>query len=349
MEATANNRAFCTLPRWTPGSRGSFQINFSIVLRNLPTLDANQLSSFQSRMGEAAESLLNGVRLEYIEAKKFLDKERQRLPRFLFRGFHPDSGGGFDGLNGPAGIVPHDFLDGKDVVPFFSTPNLKYRVDCHMNQKEVGTCFSSWSPDLETALAYTQYLDDGSYLAILDTSLLGRHVEIHHTVSLSDIGLADSYDPDEFLLYGPIGGQAYHCVPCSEIQKLGFSDDYLSWDSKPVTREEVRAAIRIAELFRQDGDQRPDVILAVTAAFMTCHLRTWDRRSKKGERDKNFEMIGEELSKMCGIFDRTRDGRLVRPPSGRSYNPRTLCGYKSNMFRMMTLLYYLEGKLANYW
>ena len=122
---------------------------------------------------------------------------RFKMPRFLFRGFSPTSGGGFAGLNTDQAIIPHGFLDGTATRSISDVEDLQDMLDYHLQNddttsegKPMNSCFSSWTPSLEVALSFAGQTEN-SRIAIVDTSLLDENIKVFHTADLCEAGLRE--------------------------------------------------------------------------------------------------------------------------------------------------------------
>ncbi|KAI3336332.1 hypothetical protein HD806DRAFT_527941 [Xylariaceae sp. AK1471] len=224
-------------------------------------------------MGPAPPTL---SRLNLSEAnwRRLEHSSRLTLPRFLFRGFRKDSGGGFDArLNSKDGIVPHGFLNGRKPTHIYDIPNLSTMISKHLGSStNIQSQFSSWAVDFWVARDYT---DKNGCVAILDTTMIESHVRAYHVPALIVAGLADTDYKEEYLVYGPIRGPAFHCVPYNQLEKGGLkmlrsSHTLVSWETRVLT------AKTIANLLRPSRDQRPDIIIAVTTmlACLSFHLQS---------------------------------------------------------------------------
>ncbi|RYP73278.1 hypothetical protein DL771_003707 [Monosporascus sp. 5C6A] len=237
---------------------------------------------------------------------------RRRLPRFLFRGFHPRSGGGYVGLNNEYGVTPLAFLN-TSLVPtdMYGIPDLKGSIEGHLtNSWNIKTYFSSWAASFETALRFTDTSD--GYVAIIDTSLIDDVTPIYHTPDLEAAGLSWSSYKDEYLAYGPVNGLAYHCVKVkdflSDIRQLGIRElGGYSYTPQPnIAENHVATAKRIAERFRRPSDSRPDVVLFVTATLLSSRLGKHKPGPKIG--DLLLSSLEGELEAYCrspyhGLFN----------------------------------------------
>ncbi|KAI0142561.1 hypothetical protein F4776DRAFT_676388 [Hypoxylon sp. NC0597] len=211
---------------------------------------------------------------------QILERYKKNLPRFLFRGFHSRSGGGIPRLNSAEGIIPHGFLGGQIPTSIHNIPNLKRMIDGHLQGGHVPSYFSSWAADLSAAVYYSQLASnaDTGHIAIIDTSLLERHVEIYHVKALSAAGLASGTYAHEYLAYGPIAGRAYHCVKYTDIIKAGMNlltnpyhqhgFHHLSSLSESQAQDLGTRIATVALLFRYPSDDQPDVIITMVAILI---------------------------------------------------------------------------------
>ncbi|RYP13046.1 hypothetical protein DL767_010919 [Monosporascus sp. MG133] len=180
---------------------------------------------------------------KFAHTKLLLDQLKSSLPRFLFRGFHPASGGGQGpGLNGKAGITPHAFLHGrKTPTTMWDVQNLRKMVGGHL-AAEAG---------METEF------------------------KIYNTVDLALVGLAAWGFDYEYPAYGPISGPAYHCVAVDEIYASGYGqiDDSNMGDACvnglfSITSADVALAKGIARILWTAPGNSPDAIVILTAVLV---------------------------------------------------------------------------------
>ncbi|KAM0806702.1 hypothetical protein AB5N19_07039 [Seiridium cardinale] len=213
------------------------------------------------------------IHLQYQKAKAILDSQA-KTPKFLFRGFCPDSGGGSDPrLNGELGIVPHAFLAGKRPTTIFDIPNLQFMIEEHLSMGHLETEFSSWSANFEVALGFA---GDEGRVAILDTDQLPENVAVYHSPDLKTAGLIDISYFDEYLIYGPVNGPGYHSVAVSSIYEAGFSDindSHCENIYDPLlTADDLANAKRVAQLFQTPSRPRPDIRIFMTAVMLSIRL-----------------------------------------------------------------------------
>lgn len=258
-----------------------------------------------------------------------------RTPRFLFRGFHASSGGGPETLvrNDTKGIVPHLFGGTKPrtlIKSWSPTAGLRELspsdasklIKTHLGMRLEPTAFSSWTSDYQTALLSAIEATKGDYslfndypdlsrrhISILDTARLDPDniTEVLHVSALYEAKLADTDHPCDFLIYGPVEGEALSVVPLSVIACLGFNPTEV-WDNfnraktwtKQLITDSTRRAREIAEKFRDENDKTPDVLLAVLAAELS---RQRAPRVDKQVTDMfKYRWKSEEVDLMVGLL-----------------------------------------------
>ncbi|KAM0819357.1 hypothetical protein AB5N19_05172 [Seiridium cardinale] len=208
------------------------------------------------------------------------------VPRFLFRGFRSSSGGGKDPrLNTELGVIPHAFLGGKRPTSIFDIPTLPAMIEAHLSMGDLETEFSSWTASFEVALGFT-WDDDSGRIAILDTTQLAENVKVYYSVDLQHTGLTPFSYNDEYLIYGPVTGPGFHCVPATSIYDKGFGD--ISDSANPniydpvLTADDLANARRVAELFQPTTRHQPDIVVFMTAVMLS--IRLWWSRIDQGLR-----------------------------------------------------------------
>ncbi|KAI1411051.1 hypothetical protein F5Y13DRAFT_191638 [Hypoxylon sp. FL1857] len=235
------------------------------------------------------------------EMWEYLEASQQNLPRFLFRAFGTYSGGD-PRLNTADGITPRGFLKGKKPTNIYEIPRLGEMVQRHVTGGTIATDFSSWAPCISFALANAS---QHAYVGIIDVTLLAPHVKIYHVTDLVDAGIcADNY-PYEYLAYGPINGPAFHCVAYSAAigrdysTLAGHAYKNSNFDKSIYTDldKRVSTAKKLAALFRPDRDKRPDIIVALTAAFSSLAYSGYDksRALNQGLYDQLIIHLSDEL------------------------------------------------------
>ncbi|KAK2610152.1 hypothetical protein N8I77_003605 [Diaporthe amygdali] len=233
--------------------------------------------------GEEALERLN-------KAKRYMSYSKTGVPRFLFRGFHPKSGGGKDcRLNGMGGVIPHGFLGGKEPTSMWDIPNLSDMVSKHLGfSSSITSDFSSWTHVLDTALGFAEH-EHGSMIAVLDTTSMADHVWFSR--DLFESGLADQWFADEYLVYGPVSGLKYHCVsPQTLYDSTKISDITCGYifafdedlSQTLVERRAVEAAREIAAVLQPSSTSTESLVI-LTAKFVghrvaeNCNKKTMHR------------------------------------------------------------------------
>ncbi|KAH9907713.1 hypothetical protein F4778DRAFT_797806 [Xylariomycetidae sp. FL2044] len=266
-----------------------------------------------------ANNGLSIAQYEWLESTS-----QKQLPRFLFRGFHSRSGGGDARLNTTSGITPHGFLKGKEPTTIYDIKNLRDMIVGHLGGARVPSEFSSWAACPTVSMGYAKNTPS-SYLAIIDTTLVKSHVKAYHVPTLTKVYLASGHYSHEYLVYGPIDGPAYHCVPAQSLYNVGYNS--LAGHSYGVSvfdksvysdaAKRVATAKALAALFRPKQDKRPDIIIALTAIFASLHYV--GKPHNAGKRD---ESILKEMEKQLRYerdyfltekLKNSNDRRLVNP------------------------------------
>lgn len=248
-----------------------------------------------------------------------------KLPRFLFRGFHAASGARAVGtserhelcdvgsLNTKKHIIPYAFRPKgiKIMEKIMAGPESKRPDTRDLIEGHVFNCsgpdedcpiwgptpFSSWTPDLHTALYFARLqweVDDRGNMvrtalrkypriAVLDTHMLSKHIEtqdvrVYHTKAFAQIFEEPDWDlRTEYLVYGKVSGPAFHVVCVDKIQEIAnlAGSCWQTLDGKAsatrlsrhsLTTDELVKARKVAELFQRDNEDQPDVIIAIVAA-----------------------------------------------------------------------------------
>lgn len=211
--------------------------------------------------------------------KKLIETEwKERTPRFLFRGWTPSSGGNAK-LNTTSAVTPHAF-HGQQRSPrdksILEIPEeqIKSEIRGHLVGRRVKSHFSSWAADFQTALDYAG-TETRAHLAVFDTSLRGQYNEIYHVPALHAMGVTSYPYDHEYLVYGPVEGEAYTCVSVTKLRNhgmnmtAGFSNSTLK-----VSLEDLARARKVANVFRPiNHAMGPDLFLAVFAAELSRLLR----------------------------------------------------------------------------
>lgn len=206
---------------------------------------------------------------------------KERIPLFLFRGWKSESGGN-SGLNTKNAVTPHAFYGshgdpGDRSISKIPQSQIKSEIVGHLRGSLVKSHFSSWAADLQTALDYAGVSKD-AHIAVFETSLRGQHNEIYHVPALNAIGLAREYFPEEYLVYGPVSGEAYTCVSVMRLRDLGLDLTVASpiGGKSKVSVAELEHCEKIAYEFRPEqhiDSKGPALFLTVFAAEMGRLLR----------------------------------------------------------------------------
>ena len=220
-------------------------------------------------------------------------------------------------------------------------------IKAHIRGRHEVTDFSSWTGDLSWAVWSSRTPD--ACIAIIDTTRLADHVKVYHTIMLQRAGISHSSHILEYLVYGPISGPAYHCVEWKEFPQMDISTIYdeaikpfihpMRGDKHYDLREEdVIVAKNFATRMRRPDDDRPDVIVAITAAVL-CVKYKWEEYGVIGIADWALLQahLGNEL-------------RRLRPPAtdlapGSLANPYTIMWTSSRLQQTVDLLLTIQGKV----
>lgn len=203
-----------------------------------------------------------------------------KTPAFLFRGWKPSSGGN-PKLNTTDAVTPHAFHGShreESDTPISELPKsqIKSEIEGHLNGSLVNSHFSSWAADFQTAVKFAG-VGNNAHIAIFDTSLKGQHNEIYHVSALRTIGLCTANYPDEYLVYGPVTGEGYACVPVRRLRDHGMDMTVASRSSTSrISVKELKHAEKIANEFQSKRHmevKRPALYLTVFAAELGRLLR----------------------------------------------------------------------------
>ncbi|KAI1495352.1 hypothetical protein F5X96DRAFT_683805 [Biscogniauxia mediterranea] len=271
-----------------------------------------------------------------------LEQSRQRTtPRFLFRGFHSLSGGGIDPrLNSTTGIVPHGFLH-YPTEPWpphlppgsmFETRALGSMIDAHLSgqlSKAAQTRFSSWAASISIAAKYARY-NTTPHIAVVDTNLLPPYALVYHTPALARAHISTNFYTEEYLIYGPVCGPAFSCVPFSELQAARW---WWNGTERRLARaaERVEVARRIARTFARKYNRRAEVVVALTAIIASLGVS-----SAKVTRSELRREIPKQLMWEITLM------RLPAPPEVGLVNPRTYDKGYPEIQQMVSLLMDVE-------
>lgn len=243
------------------------------------------------------------------------------------------------------------------------------------------TPFSSWTPDLHTALIFARLkwdtdadnkpvnfsLRQNPHIAVLDTHMLFRHaetrdVQVFHTKALAEV----FSEPDwkvhtEYLVYGKIHGPAHQVVCTRQFQGVGELKGSCWWKPErgplaaehiyrhDLTGDEVLKAKMVGDLFKAVGEERPDRTIGIMAAEL-ARLQ-WDTALP----DPYPEPIGLDLSweshdidLVLAIMAKELDG-LGQLELWRRIlvNPRQCTATLPNVGMMLNMLVDVESRVSS--
>lgn len=313
-------------------------------------------------------------------------KERDgEIPRFLFRGFNKRSGGNSD-LNTPTAITPHAFYGiPKDThddswigsttrAMFgphrqFSPPkpvriqampysDLRKEICDHLGgDRKVNSHFSSWTADLQTAMAYANH-GPSPHIGVLDTQERHNDNTIMHVIALWEAGLSNGKYHDEYLVYGPVRGKSYTCMT-------------LAWQMYPtdllfnlwiMLSPETQLAHTLKALNRtarhsiyRAGDTWLRVLLGMNGGWsliLTVIAAEWGRSKANAQQGyvvrrrveyPRLEEMRPVVSTLSWLIERAaRSPDLVLP----KYNPHTYGEYLPGVEYMLHLLRHIEREIT---
>ena len=156
-----------------------------------------------------------------------LELRKNHVPRYLFRAWKPNSGGGpTANMNTTTVIVPRGFMPGSarrdSLAPinFYDMPEdeLYKMADGHYyTRKDIKSAFSSWAASPQLVISYAKYLrDDCVHVAVMDTHAMGDEVMVWHVPHLI------SAENHEHLAFGRIRGSAYQTVSLKDLEMHGL-------------------------------------------------------------------------------------------------------------------------------
>lgn len=225
-----------------------------------------------------SSTMRNGI-IQRRTKETLLTEWQGRTPRFLFRGWKPASGGNPE-LNTTRAVTPHAFhgshKEPRDKsISEIPPDQIKLGIQKHLAGQRGKSHFSSWAANFQTALIFAG-VGEHAYVAVFDTSLRGKHNEIYHVPALHELGLTSYNYSEEYLVYGPVSGEAYTCVSVTQLRKQGMSMTPGSRKStSEVTEIDLRHARKIANTFRPMGhDLGPDLFLTVFAVELSRLFHT---------------------------------------------------------------------------
>lgn len=220
----------------------------------------------------------------FVLTTKFSPDAKSGTPKILFRGFNANSGGGNRKLNRVKKILPHAFLRARNFNTMWEIPvhNLWENITFHIDQTEHPlwnqSAFSSWSHVLKTSLRFSG-TKKSSKIAVLDTTSMED--DVYFTEDLQAVGLTVTSYSDELLIYGPVKGPRYHCVPVREMVANtrvwdiidgpvnAFGNERIS----RIEREAVEASRQLATFLQPSGASLENIVI-LTARFVGVRAET---------------------------------------------------------------------------
>ncbi|KAF1354084.1 hypothetical protein EJ07DRAFT_134354 [Lizonia empirigonia] len=204
------------------------------------------------------------------------------VPRFLFRAYRPNSGGGMPHtVNNPNVTVPHAYMMCRTVPRFYETPecDLQKMANAHYHQVHYPlSTFSSWAASLHLVLCYALVLGKDACVAVMDTQQLHDEVRVWHAPQLLD---APNH---EYLAHGIVCGVGLTAVSVEDLRQHGLGDtDYL---------RKIRA---LADLFGE-------LWFPVATALLCVRPQPWlQRDATKGRSCPT----AKQLSRLLRVLDVT--------------------------------------------
>lgn len=236
-------------------------------------------------------------------------------------------------LNTRQGVTPHAFLPGQPPMPKSMrdlSPNTfsLYAANHIHNSPKMTSPFSSWSPDLGTALYFAtgQFgghnwdgvagnIDPRScFIAVLDTWTMYTDEERpYHIVPVAMIGQPSC--GCEYLVYGPVRGPAYTVVSMADIQEA-VGCPYWPYCSTrrpmphPFSPGELQEALSMSRLFNRSKAMQLTVFLAENCRQQWASPNPGQRDDTLGPPQwrrggLNWDQSFEDISKLM-VFLSTR-------------------------------------------
>ncbi|RYP43424.1 hypothetical protein DL768_009939 [Monosporascus sp. mg162] len=153
---------------------------------------------------------------------------------------------------------------------------------------EGATAAGDVSEDAAEGASEKQDKETDAFIAIINMTLLVPHVKVYYTPELHAAGISDAAYCYEYLVYGPIGFPTYHCVELVDMSKQNFEVIRGLFFPKSATTSK-----NTATFFRRPKDGRPDIVIAMTAAFLVLQDRweEWEVLS-----DSNWVLVQTHLA-----------------------------------------------------
>ncbi|KAG9513587.1 hypothetical protein KCV07_g8646, partial [Aureobasidium melanogenum] len=230
--------------------------------------------------------------------KSKLQETTKHVPRYLFRMWHPKSGGNAN-LNTTERITPLAFLKGKGHKSVYdmSVKDFVDNTTQHLHTKNnFVTEFSSWSASPRFVFHYATSRRETACIAIIDTQGLqmDNGNAMFHVPALQSIfghpaaRRGSSYEMYnwEYLVHGVVEGEHYKAVSFRSLCDAGLIEHLPAlkevvhaWGSNmyslppltvPFSKGELQDLDKIARLFGSESETRA----AITIALFCCKKRT---------------------------------------------------------------------------
>ncbi|KAL2283914.1 hypothetical protein FJTKL_09667 [Diaporthe vaccinii] len=269
------------------------------------------------------------------------NRMEKKDPRFLFRGWTPSSGGNAK-LNTTSAVTPHAFY-GQDRNPrdksILEIPEekIKSEIRGHLIGRPVKSHFSSWAAYFQTALHYAG-TGTHAHLAVFDTSLRRQQNVIYHVPALNAMGLTSYRYDHEYLVYGPVEGEAYTCVSVTKLRNHGMNMTVPFSKSTPkVSVKDLARARKVANVVRPTSHAMgPDLFLAAFAAELSRLLRAAHGKDcGPGWSQKDNSAILTHLSDVVDLG-------AELPPKKSLVNPKTYVDGFPQLKAMVDILMTIE-------
>lgn len=240
------------------------------------------------------------------------------VPRFLFRAYSPNSGGGWPhAVNKPNVIVPHAYMTSRAVPRFYETPECDLRKMAHAHyfqKKSPLSPFSSWAASLHLVLCYAFALGKDACVAVMDTQLLHDEVRVWHAPQLLNVA------NHEYLAHGIVCGAGLTAVSLEDLLQHGLGDLVPELMERPRSPISFRYAFGMElrrEIFEElkYGRQTKDLLkiraladlfgeLWFPVATALCCVRPW--QSLQGDAAKGRSCpTAEQISRLLQILNVT--------------------------------------------
>lgn len=303
----------------------------------------------------------------------------------MFRGFNKRSGGNSN-LNSPTAITPHAFYGiPKDIqddswigstiratfgprrqfsppkpVRFQAMPwwQLRKEICDHLaGDKKVNSHFSSWTADLQTAMAYANH-GPSPHIGVLDTQKRHDDNKIMHVIALWEAGLSNWKYRDEYLVYGPVQGKSYTCMTLAwQIYPTDLLFNlWIMLSPETQLAHTLQALNRTARhSFYRAGDTWLRVLLGMNGGWpliLTVIAAEWGRSKTNAHQDHvvmrrvKYPRLEEMKAVISGlswfIEQAARSPDVVLP----IYNPDTYRTYLPGVDYMLSLLRQIEYEIT---